>query len=139
MIDPRDVPAVMQAVRFQCYRENIYGALEILDSVRAAHPDPRYAAEAAASARGRRTSTAARPTSAPRRSGSSARWRAGLKQLEKRPRIWLGQDAQDDECRGRDRSSGAGARDLGGWVGLGVPTAAARARWLAMAAVSGPA
>ena len=47
MSDPRDVAAVMQAVRFQCYRENIYGALEILDSVQASHPDPRYAAEAA--------------------------------------------------------------------------------------------
>jgi hypothetical protein len=41
MTDPRDVAAVMQAVRFQCYRENIYGALEILDSVQARHHDPR--------------------------------------------------------------------------------------------------
>ena len=46
-VDPRDVPAVMQAVRFQCYRENIYGALEILDAAQAKHPDPRYATETA--------------------------------------------------------------------------------------------
>ena len=52
MIDPRDVPAVMQAVRFQCYRENIYGALEILDSMQAAHPDPAMPPRPPASARG---------------------------------------------------------------------------------------
>ena len=45
--DPRDVPAVMQAVRLQCYRENIYGALDILQLAQATYPDPRYTAEIA--------------------------------------------------------------------------------------------
>ena len=28
--DPRDVETVLQDARFQCYRENIYGALEVV-------------------------------------------------------------------------------------------------------------
>ena len=30
-VDPADVDGVIQAVRFELYRENIYGALEILE------------------------------------------------------------------------------------------------------------
>src|SRR5439155_4009007 len=42
-VDPRDVDAVIQSVRFELYRENIYGALEIVEAARAEHSDPRYA------------------------------------------------------------------------------------------------
>src|SRR5207247_10720561 len=42
VIDPADVDSVIQAVRFELYRENIYGALEILQAAQAARPEPRY-------------------------------------------------------------------------------------------------
>ena len=104
MIDPRDVPAVMQAVRFQCYRENIYGALEILDGAQADHPDPRYAAEAAR-IRSWLTHLDSREAyvGAQEDQYRRLRWRAGLKQLEKRLRIWLGRKTRKMiERRGRD-------------------------------------
>jgi len=44
--DARDVDATMQAVRLQLFRENI-GALDLLEPAHAAHPDPRYAEQAA--------------------------------------------------------------------------------------------
>jgi hypothetical protein len=40
---PADVDGVIQAARFELYRENIYGALELVEAAHAAHPDPRYA------------------------------------------------------------------------------------------------
>src|SRR6185503_12640727 len=40
-LDLQDVDGVLQAVRFQLYRENIYGALEVVERAHAAHPDPR--------------------------------------------------------------------------------------------------
>ena len=46
-MNPRDVDAVIQSVRFELYRENIAGALEIVEAAQAAHPDPRYAEQAA--------------------------------------------------------------------------------------------
>lgn len=42
-----DVDGVLQRVRLELYRDNIDGALVILDSADGAHPDPRYRAEAA--------------------------------------------------------------------------------------------
>src|SRR2546428_11608971 len=44
--DPRDVDATMQAVRLQLFRENIGGALDLVEAAQAAHPDPRYAEQA---------------------------------------------------------------------------------------------
>ena len=38
-----DFDTVIQAVRFELYRENIYGALEMVEAAHRAHPDPRYA------------------------------------------------------------------------------------------------
>jgi len=70
-VDPRDPDAVLQAVRFELYRENIYGALEMVEAAHAAHPSPRYT-EQAASAPGSPTWPAARPTSAPRTSSTGA-------------------------------------------------------------------
>ena len=104
MTHPRDVPAVMQAVRFQCYRENIYGALEILDAAQAKQPDPRYAAEAAR-IRSWLTHLDSRDAyvGAQEDQYRRLRWRAGLKQLEKRLRIWLGRKTRKMiERRGRD-------------------------------------
>src|SRR5258708_37754184 len=45
--DPADVDGVIQSVRFELYRENIYGALEIVEAAHAARPDPRFAEQAA--------------------------------------------------------------------------------------------
>jgi SAM-dependent methyltransferase len=82
---------VMQAVRFQCYRENIYGALELVEAAHAQHPDPRYAAEARRirswlTHLGSRDAYIGAQESQYRR----LRWRAGLKLLERRIRMALG-------------------------------------------------
>lgn len=90
-MNPRDVDDVIQAVRFQLYRENIYGALEILERVQAEHPDPRYA-EQAARIRSWLTHLESREAyvDAQERQYKRLRWKAGLKFLEKRIRIMLG-------------------------------------------------
>jgi len=94
----------MQAVRFQCYRENISGALELVEAAHASHPDPRYAAEAARIRSwlmhlGSRDAYIGAQESQYRR----LRWRAGLKQLEKRIRMALGRKTRKMvERRGRD-------------------------------------
>jgi len=45
-MDFADVEGTIQRVRLELYRENIYGALALVDAAAAAHPDPRYATEA---------------------------------------------------------------------------------------------
>ena len=45
--DFTDVDGVIQRVRLELYRDNIAGALDLTELAAAAHPDPRYAAEAA--------------------------------------------------------------------------------------------
>jgi SAM-dependent methyltransferase len=48
-VDPghfSDVEGTIQRVRLELYRENIQGALAIVDAAAAAHPDPRYVTEA---------------------------------------------------------------------------------------------
>ena len=91
MTDAGDVEAVLQQVRFECYRENIGGALEIVERSHAARPDPRLAAEAAR-IRSWLTHLDSREAyiAAQESQYRRLRWRAGLKQLEKRLRIWLG-------------------------------------------------
>jgi SAM-dependent methyltransferase len=99
-----DVDATLQRIRFECYRENIYGALELAEQAHAAHPHPRLAAEAA-----RIRSWLAHLDSREAYVGAQEgqyrrlRWGAGLKQLEKRLRIWLGRKTQKMVARrGRD-------------------------------------
>jgi len=41
-----DVDGVIQQVRFELYRDNVEGALRVLETAQAARPDPRYRAEA---------------------------------------------------------------------------------------------
>jgi SAM-dependent methyltransferase len=102
--DPRDFDAVMQAVRLQCYRENIGGALELVEAAHTEHPDPRYAAEAARirswlTHLGSREAYIGAQESQYRR----LRWRAGLKLLEKRLRMALGRKTRKMvERRGRN-------------------------------------
>jgi SAM-dependent methyltransferase len=45
-LDFSDVDGTIQRVRLQLYREDIQGALALLDAAATAHPDPRYEAEA---------------------------------------------------------------------------------------------
>ena len=104
VMDPKDYDSVMQAVRFQCYRENIGGALELVESAHQQHPDPRYAAEAARirswlTHLGSREAYIGAQESQYRR----LRWRAGLKLLEKRIRMALGRKTRKMvERRGRN-------------------------------------
>jgi SAM-dependent methyltransferase len=90
-VNPRDVDATIQAVRLQLFRENIGGALDLVEAAHAAHPDPRYA-EQAARIRGWLTHLESREAylAAQEEQYQRLRWRAGIKLLEKRVRIWLG-------------------------------------------------
>ena len=104
VMDAKKVDDVMQAVRFQCYRENIYGALELVESAHAQHPDPRYAA-AAARIRSWLTHLGSRDAyiGAQESQYRRLRWRAGLKLLEKRIRMALGRKTRKMvERRGRN-------------------------------------
>lgn len=89
--DPKNVEAVIQAVRFELNRENVYGALELLEAARAVHPDPRYA-EQAARIRSWLTHLERCESyiGAQEQQYRRLRWRASLKLLERRLRIWLG-------------------------------------------------
>ena len=103
-MDPKHYDSVMQAVRFQCYRENIGGALELVESAHAQHPDPRYAAEAAR-IRSWLTHLGSREAyiGAQESQYRKLRWRAGLKLLEKRIRMALGRKTKKMvERRGRN-------------------------------------
>jgi len=102
--DPKDPDAVLQAVRFELYRENIYGALEMVAAAHAAHPDPRYA-EQATRIRSWLTHLASREAyiSAQDQQYRRLRWRMGLKLIEKRIRMLLGRKTRKMiERRGRD-------------------------------------
>ena len=102
--DPQDVDAVIQAVRFQLYRENIYGALDLVEAAHAATPHPRYA-EQAERIRSWLTHLANRDAyiRAQEDQYRRLRWRAGLKLLEKRIRILLGRKTRKMvERRARD-------------------------------------
>lgn len=102
--DPRDVDATLQAVRLQLFRENIGGALDLVEAAHAAHPDPRYA-EQAAKIRGWLTHLGSREAylAAQEDQYRRLRWRAGIKLLEKRLRILLGRKTRKMvERRGRN-------------------------------------
>ena len=90
-LDLRNVDGVLQAVRFQLYRENIHGALEVVEAAHAAHPDPRYR-EQAERIRSWLTHLESREAYIAAQEGQyrGLRWKVGLKLLEKRLRILLG-------------------------------------------------
>jgi SAM-dependent methyltransferase len=99
-----DVDGVIQSVRFELYRENIYGALEIVEAAHAARPDPRYAEQAARirSWLGHLQSREAY-VAAQERQYKGLRWKMGLKLLEKRIRMLSGKKTRKMiERRGRD-------------------------------------
>jgi SAM-dependent methyltransferase len=103
-VNPRDVDAVIQSVRFELYRENIYGALEIVEAARAEHSDPRYA-ELTARIRSWLTHLESRESyvAAQEEQYRRLRWRMGLKLLEKRIRMLIGRKTRKlVERRARD-------------------------------------
>ncbi|MBI1846815.1 MAG: methyltransferase domain-containing protein [Candidatus Rokubacteria bacterium] len=89
--DPADVAAVIQAVRFELYRENVRGALDLLEAAHARHPDPRYAEQVARirSWLGHLDSREAY-IAAQEDQYHGLRATGGLKLLERRLRAWLG-------------------------------------------------
>ncbi len=103
-LDPRDPEAVIQAVRFELYRENVYGALEMVEAANATYPDTRYA-EQAARIRSWLTHLDTREAyiRAQEEQYRRLRWKMGLKLLERRIRGWLGHRTRKlIERRGRD-------------------------------------
>ena len=99
-----DVEGVIQSVRFELYRENIYGALEIVEAAHAARPDPRYAEQAARirSWLGHLQSREAY-VAAQEQQYKGLRWKMGLKLLEKRLRMLSGKKTRKMiERRSRD-------------------------------------
>jgi len=102
--DSADVDGVIQSVRFELYRENIYGALELVEAAHAARPDPRYAEQAARirSWLGHLQSREAY-VAAQEQQYKGLRWKMGLKLLEKRIRMLSGKKTRKMiERRGRD-------------------------------------
>jgi SAM-dependent methyltransferase len=103
-LDPADVDGVIQAVRFELYRENIYGALEILEAAHVARPHPRYLEQSARirSWLGHLESREAY-VAAQERQYRGLRWKLGLKLLEKQLRMLSGKKTRKMiERRGRD-------------------------------------
>lgn len=88
---PADPEAVIQQVRFELYRENIQGALEILEAAHRAHPDPRYRVQAER-IRSWLTHLESREAYIQAQEGQykRLRWKLGLKLLERQIRILLG-------------------------------------------------
>src|SRR6266849_7428648 len=103
-LDPADVDPVIQAVRFELYRENIYGGLEMLEAAQARRPDPRYA-ELSGRIRSWLGHLASREAyiAAQEEQYKGLRWKMGLKLLEKRIRMVSGKKTRKMiERRGRD-------------------------------------
>jgi len=91
LVNPGDVDAVIQSARFELYRENIYGALQIVETAQAGHSDPRYA-ELATRIRSWLTHLDSPEAylAAQEEQYRRLRWRMGLKLLEKRIRMLIG-------------------------------------------------
>src|SRR5215813_13268725 len=104
VLDPADVDAVIQAVRFELYRENIYGGLEMLEAAQARRPDPRYA-ELVTRIRSWLGHLQSREAyiAAQEEQYKGLRWKMGFKLLEKRLRMLTGKKTRKMiERRGRD-------------------------------------
>jgi len=122
----------MQAVRLQLFRENIGGALDLLEAAHATHPDPRYA-EQAAKIRGWLQHLGSREAylAAQEAQYRQLRWRAGLKLLEKRIRILLGRKTRKmvERRTHNPSSSSSSVRSPPSRRGACWMPAAARAAW----------
>lgn len=90
-VDFADVGGVIQRVRLELYRENIGGALAVMEEAAAAHPDPRYTEETDGIRR-RLTHLASRAAyvEAQERQYRGLRGRLSLRYLEKQFRMLIG-------------------------------------------------
>jgi SAM-dependent methyltransferase len=88
---PMDVEAVIQRARLELYRDNIDGALALVESAAGAHPDPRYAEEIAGIRR-HLTHVESREAylDAQERQYRGLRGRLSLKYLERQFRVLIG-------------------------------------------------
>ena len=102
-LDPADVDGVLQAVRFELYRDNVFGALEVVEEAGRVHAEPRYAAEAS---RIRSWLHHLHDRNAyaevHERQYRALRWKPGLKLLEKQVRMLLGRKTKKMIARRRD-------------------------------------
>lgn len=89
--DYADADTVIQKIRFELYRENIGGALDIAEAAHAARPDPRYR-EQAERIRGwlRHLGSREAYVAAQEEQYHGLRGRGGWKLLERQLRTWLG-------------------------------------------------
>ena len=137
--DFADVEATIQRVRLELYRENIDGALVLVEAAAAAHPDPRYTQEAESIRRGlehvqSRDAYQAAQEAQYRR----LRGRLSLRYLEKQFRVLIGRKtkklvdrrADKDEFRllEREIAGARPARVLDGGAGEGGVALALAAR-----------
>ena len=137
--DFADVDGVIQRARLELYRDDIAGALGLVESAAAAHPDPRYAREIA-DIRRHLTHVESREAylDAQERQYRGLRGRMSLKYLERQFRILIGRKtrtlvarrARHDEFRLLEREIGAirAARVLDGGAGEGGVALAVGAR-----------
>ena len=147
MTDPSDfadVDATIQRVRLELYRENIQGALALLEAAAAAHPDPRYTQELEG-VRRRLLHTQSREAylDAQEAQYHGLRGRLSLRYLEKRFRVRIGRKtrklvarrADKDEFRLLEREIAGvrAARVLDGGAGEGGVALALAARHPALA------
>jgi len=86
-----DFDATIQRIRFELYRENVGGALDLAEAAHAAHPDPRYK-EQAERIRGWLQHLGSREAYVAAQEGQyhGLRARGGWKLFERRLRMWLG-------------------------------------------------
>jgi SAM-dependent methyltransferase len=140
-LDCSDVDAVIQRARLELYRDNIGGALDLLESAAAMHPDPRYDEETAGIRR-HLTHVESRDAyvDAQERQYRGLRGRLSLKYLERQFRVLIGRKtsklvarrARHEEFRLLEREIVAvrPARVLDGGAGEGGVALAVGARHL---------
>ena len=137
--DFADVEATIQRVRLELYRENIQGALALVEAAAAAHPDPRYTSEAEG-VRRRLVHVQSREAylAAQEAQYHGLRGRLSLRYLEKQLRVLIGRKtrtlvarrAEKDEFRllEREVTTLRAARVLDGGAGEGGVALALAAR-----------
>ena len=138
-LDFADVEGTIQRVRLELYRENIQGALALVEAAAAAHPDPRYTSEAAGVRRRlRHVQSREAYLAAQEAQYHGLRGRLSLRYLEKQFRVLIGRKtrklvarrADKDEFRLLEREIAAhrAARVLDGGAGEGGVALALAAR-----------
>ncbi len=138
-LDFGDVDGTIQRIRIELYRENIQGALALVEAAAAAQPHPRYAREVESVQRGLvHVQSRAAYLEAQEAQYHRLRGRLSLKYLEKQLRVVIGRKtrkliarrADKDEFRLLEREIAAGrpARVLDGGAGEGGVALAIAAR-----------